>query len=357
VKKNHHHKKPLRKKAGLPPGSIVYTGHEKDRIPEISVFQYNKDNYSELKTHNLHEIKQLDYTNCVTWINIDGIHNTELIAEFEKLFNIHSLLLEDIANVNQRPKIEDFEDSIFFTLKMLTYNEENKHIESEQVSFVMGKNYLISFQEKQGDVFDSIRERIRNFQGKVRLKGADYLSYALIDVIVDQYFHIIENIGDEINNLEELIFASPDENNLQSIQENKKQLLLLRKAIYPLREAINKLQKTEFQLIDKNTIKYYNDVYDHTVQIIETIESQRDMNTGLKDIYLSGLSIQMNKVMQVLTLIATIFIPLTFIVGIYGMNFEYMPELSWRYGYFIVMGLMFLMGIGLVIFFKKKKWI
>jgi magnesium transporter len=351
------HKRHLKKKAGLPPGTIIYTGHEQERIPQITVIQYNQGIFDEFSADNVEEVKSHLKDELNSWINIDGIHNTEIIAQFEETFNIHSLQLEDIVNVHQRPKIEDFGHYLFFTLKMLTYNQDTKEVDSEQVSFIMGKNYLISFQEKPGDVFDSIRDRLRNMKGKVRHKGTDYLAFALIDVIVDYYFHIIESIGDEINALEELIFSNPDDKHLQDIQHNKKQLLLLRKSIYPLREAIYKLQKTEFSLIDKKTIKYFNDVYDHTVQIIETIESQRDMNTGLKDIYLSGLSMQMNRVMQVLTLIATIFIPLTFIVGIYGMNFEYMPELSWRYGYFIIMGLMLAIALGLLFYFKRKKWV
>lgn len=353
MKKN----KRIRKKTGLPPGSIIYTGGEKLHSPEITLFKFNTEFYEERNATAGENLKLQVSEDTVTWININGVHDTELISKFENDFDIHSLLLEDIANVNQRPKIDSYGDYLFFSLKMLSYNNETKEVDNEQVSFVLGKNFLISFQEKPGDVFDNVRERIRNNQGKVRHKQADYLCYTLIDLIVDYYFHIIEIIGDEIDELEDIILINPHQENLQAIQNNKKQLLLLRKAIFPLREAIYKLVKNEYQLVETKTVKYFNDVYDHTVQIIETIESQRDMNSGLKDIYLSGVSMQMNKIMQVLTLIATIFIPLTFIVGIYGMNFEYMPELSWRYGYFIIIGIMFTISVFLIIFFKKKRWI
>jgi magnesium transporter len=349
--------KNTKKKIGLPPGSIIYTGVHESHVPVINVFKYNENEFEEREFTSSEKLVEILSDNTVSWINVNGIHNIELIKQFEQEFNVHSLLLEDIANINQRPKIEDFGDYLFFSLKMLSYNNETKEIDNEQISFILGKNFLLSFQEKPGDVFDTVRDRIRNAKGNVREKTADFLCYLLVDIIVDNYFQIIEAIGDEIDELEDIILLNPEPENLQSIQKNKKQLLQLRKAIYPLREAIYKLVKNEFLLIDKKTIKYFNDVYDHTVQVIETIESQRDMNTGLKDIYLSGLSIQMNKVMQVLTLVATIFIPLTFIVGIYGMNFENMPELTWKYGYFIIMAFMFAIAFALVIFFKKKKWI
>lgn len=287
MKKN----KNIKKKTGLPPGSIIYTGTHIEHEPVLNVFTYNELQFEEREVPSSDNLADILSNDAITWINVNGIHNIDLIKKFEEEFNVHSLLLEDIANINQRPKIEDFGDYLFFSLKMLSYSSETKEIDNEQISFILGKNYLLSFQEKPGDVFDSVRDRIRNAKGKVRLKSADYLCYVLIDIIVDYYFHIIEAIGDEIDELEDEILINPVPENLISIQKNKKQLLLLRKAIYPLREAIYKLVKNEFLLIDKKTIKYFNDVYDHTIQIIETIESQRDMNTGLKDIYLSGLSI------------------------------------------------------------------
>lgn len=345
------------KKIGLPPGTLIYTGHVKEVSTEIEVYNYDPSTLENKTFKHFQELLDFQQNNLNCWINVNGIHDVALIQQFEKSFNVHALLLEDIVNIHQRPKIEDQGDLIFFSLKMLSYNEAEKEIDEEQVSFILSENTLISFQEKTGDVFEPIRERIQNELGKIRERKVDYLAYALMDVIVDHYFLIIEKVGEDIGNLEEEIFNNPTEHNLKEIMKNKEKLSLLRRSIFPLRESISKLLKSEYKLIEKRNFKYFNDVYDHTIQVIENIEYLREINANLRDLYLSGINLQMNKVMQVLTLTATIFIPLTFVAGVYGMNFENMPELSWEYGYFGIMGFMFIIAIALLILFKKKRWI
>lgn len=345
------------KKIGLPPGTLIYTGSVKEVTIEIDVYNYNQATLENTSPNHFQELLDSKKDNFNRWINVNGIHDVALIKQFETGFNIHALLLEDIVNIHQRPKIEDHGDYLFFSLKMLSYNEKTKDIDEEQVSFILTHDTLISFQEKTGDVFGPIRERIENELGKIREKKIDYLAYALMDVIVDHYFFIIEKVGDEISLLEEEIFNNPNEDNFKQILRNKEKLSLLRRSIFPLREAVSKLLKSEYKLIEKRNFKYFNDAYDHTIQVIENIEYLREINANLRDLYLSGINLQMNKVMQILTLTATIFIPLTFIVGIYGMNFENMPELSWEYGYFGIMGFMFVISMALLILFKKKRWI
>ena len=343
-------------KTGLLPGSIYYIGDNKDGLSHITVCNYNKGNYSSTKSNNVEDCFSDYAPNSVKWINIDGIHNVEIIEKIGNHFNLHPLLLEDIVNTEQRPKIEEYDNALFITLKLLSYNNSTSEIESEHISFVLTKDVLISFQEDDNDSFISLRNRIEAGIGSIRQKKSDYLLYILLDFIVDNYFSIIEEIGEAIENLEEELFENPQPSSLQTIQNNKKDLLILRKSIYPLRECINKLQNNDSNIIHKTTEKYFHDVYDHTIQIVENIENYRDINLGLKDIYLSSISLKMNRIMQVLTIISTIFIPLTFIVGLYGMNFDFMPELHWKYGYFFVWGLILAISISLVVVFKKKKW-
>lgn len=348
--------KQISEKIGLPPGSVYYIGDKKETPSLITICNYNKEDYSEIKTNNVEESFSLISEESVTWVNIDGIHNTQTIEKIGAHFNLHPLLLEDIVNTEQRPKVEEYENSLFLTLKLLSYNTTSQEIESEQASFVLIGNTLISFQEDNKDSFELLRKRIEAGKGTIRAKGSDYLLYSLLDLVVDNYFSIIENINETIESLEEELFENPSQTSLQTIQNNKKDFLIMRKAVYPLRESIYKLQNNDSILIKESTTKYFRDVYDHTIQIIENIENYRDINLGLKDIYLSSISMKMNRVMQVLTIISTIFIPLTFIVGLYGMNFDNMPELHWQYGYFFVWALILIISISLVIAFKKKKW-
>jgi magnesium transporter len=286
-----------------------------------------------------------------------------IIEKIGKNFNLHPLLLEDILNTGQRPKAEDFEDHIFIVSKMLYFEETESEIISEQLSVIIGANFVISFQERHGDVFNAVRERIRNGKGRIRKMGSDYLAYALLDAVVDHYFLILEKLGEKIEGLEEDLLTNPTTETMQSIHNLKREMIFLRKSVWPLREVVNSLEKGESKLIKKSTKIYLRDVYDHTIQVMDSVESFRDVLSGMLDLYLSVISNKMNEVMKVLTIIATIFIPLTFIAGIYGMNFNpeaspfNMPELNWHFGYPAVWLVMILIGLTMLGFFKNKKWL
>lgn len=349
-------KRKLTKKIGAPPGSLIYTGERREDF-EISIIDYDGTDYKEFKSDKIEDCFPFKDSQTVTWINIIGLHKTDVVESIGMHYGIHPLILEDILNVHQRPKIEYFDDYIFVVVKMLFYNENSLCIESEQVSIILGRNYVITFQERIGDVFDIVRERIRNNKGIIKKNKADYLLYSLIDVIVDNYFIILEKIGDKVEDLEDGIILSPSPETAKLIHRLKRDLIELRKSVWPLREILTALSKGESSLIHKKTIAYFRDVYDHTIQVIDTVETFRDMASGLLDIYLSSISNRMNEVMKVLTIIATIFIPLTFIAGIYGMNFKYMPELEREWGYPAILIVMLIIGIGMVLFFRKRKWL
>jgi magnesium transporter len=348
--------KKLSAASGMAPGTIVHIGEERSEKIKITVFTYNEAEYSLKEFSSVDEVASVGDGDNVTWINIDGVHDTQLVEKLGKKFNIHPLALEDVVNTGQRPKYEDFGDYLFVVMKMLYHSRVNNGITSEQVSLIVGHNYVISFQEIEGDVFDSIRERIKTAKGRIRKMGSDYLAYTLLDAVVDNYFVILENLGEKIEDMEERIIKCPEPKTLQTIHRLKRNLIYLRKSVWPLRELINGLQKGESGIVKKTTEVYLRDLYDHTIQVIDTVETFRDMVSGMLDIYLSSLSNKMNEVMKVLTIFAAIFIPLTFIAGVYGMNFKYMPELNWRWGYFAVLGFMALVGIVLLGYFKRKKW-
>ncbi|MFC1676727.1 magnesium/cobalt transporter CorA [Planctomycetota bacterium] len=345
------------RKAGLPPGTLVHIGEKKADQIRITLIDYNEQNIQERVVEKVEECFPFKEMPTVTWINIDGLHRIETIEKIGKHFELHPLILEDILNTGQRPKCEDYEKCLFMVLKMLRYNDENNSVQSEQVSLVLGQNFVISFQEEVGDVFEQIRDRIRNAKGRIRKMSADYLAYALIDAIVDNYFLILEKMGEQIESMEEELIAKPSDKTVRRIHALKRELIFLRKSVWPLRELINSMEKTESSLISDSTGPYLRDVYDHTIQVIDTVESFRDMVSGMLDIYLSSISNRMNAVMKVLTIIATIFIPLTFIAGIYGMNFKFMPELEWKWGYFIVLIIMAIVAAIMLIYFKRKKWL
>lgn len=345
------------RKLGLPPGTLVHIGEKKTETVKITIIDYTEKEFQEKEVTTIEEAFPFRDTSTVTWINIDGVHNTEMIEKIGKHFALHPLLLEDIAHTEQRPKMEDFKEYIFVVLKMLYYDENGAEIIVEQVSLILGKNFVISFQEREGDVFNPIRERIRGAKGRIRKMEADYLAYALIDAIVDHYFLILEKVAERIENLENELVSRPTSETLRAIHNLKREMIFLRRSVWPLREVISGLGRRESVLIKKSTELYLRDVYDHTIQVIDTVESFRDMVSGMLDTYLSSISNKMNEVMKVLTIIATIFIPLTFIAGIYGMNFQFMPELGWRWGYFTILCVMALVVIGMVIYFKKKNWL
>ncbi len=348
---------------GLPPGSLVYVGAQHKDKPRVSMICYYENAFLEQEVRVLEECFASKDPSEIVWINIDGLQDTDLISKVGDHFKIHHLVLEDIANTLQRPKFEEFDDHVFIVLKMLYFDEQDNEIKAEQVSVIFGLNYVVSFQERIGDVFNPIRERIRNSKGRVRKAGADYLAYALMDSIVDYYFVILEKIGEKIEHIEGDLVAHPTSENLQIIQNLKRDMIFLRKSVWPLREIISGLQRNESALIQKTTQAYLRDLYDHTIQVIDTVESMRDIVSGMIDIYMSSISNRMNEVMKVLTIIATIFIPLTFIAGIYGMNFDpqaspyNMPELGWPFGYLFAWAIMIVIATGMVIYFKKKKWL
>ena len=349
--------KRVSKTAGLVPGTLVHIGQSRQDKPRISVIDYNEEQFQEKEIKLIEECFPFKDKPSVTWINIDGIHEVDIIEKIGNHFGLHPLILEDIVNTGQRPKLEDFEDYIFVVLKMLYCEEKEKEIKAEQVSLILGANFVISFQERPGDVFDVIRERIRNSKGRIRKMSSDYLAYALLDAVVDNYFAILERLGDKIEDMESELVGNPNQKILQAIHHLKGDVIFLRKSVWPLREVVSGLERGESKLIKKPTRVFFRDVYDHTIQVIDNVETSRDMVSGMLDIYLSSISNRMNEVMKVLTIFAAIFIPLTFIAGIYGMNFQYMPELNWRWGYFVVLAFMASAAIIMLFFFKKKKWI
>jgi len=345
------------KKAGLPPGTLIHIGKEKTKKTKITLIDYDDKSFTEKE---IKEVKQcFPYIDklTVTWINVDGIENTDNLKELGECFDLHPLTLEDTLNTDQRPKLEDFDSYIYIVLKMLSYNDKNNEVTHEQVSVVFGKNFVISFQELEGDIFDPIRDRIRTYKGKVRKMGSDYLAYLLLDSVVDNYFLILEKISGRIEEIEDELITKPTQETLSIIHSLKTEMLYLRKSVWPLREVVSKLERGEISLIDKNTLIYLRDVYDHTIQVIDTIETFRDILSGMLDIYLSSLSNKMNEVMKVLTIIATIFIPITFIAGIYGMNFKFMPELNWRWTYPVVWVVFIGIIVFMIFYFKRKKWL
>ncbi len=346
----------LSKKTGLAPGALVHIGDEKIEKPRIRIIDYDEEHLDEMELESLDEWLPFLDKPTVTWINIDGVHDADLLEKLGASTGAHPLVMEDIMNTEQRPKMEDYGDYIFLVLKMF-YNDDRKGIVTEQMSFILGPNFVMSFQERVGDVFNSVRERIRNGMGRMRRMGPDYLCYALIDSIVDNYFEILEQLGERIELLEEDLLENPTSEVLNSIHKLKREMTYLRKSVWPLREVIACLERDESELIKESTQVFLRELHDHTIQIIDTIETFREMISGMLDIYLSGVSNKMNQVMKVLTIVATIFIPLTFIAGIYGMNFKNMPELEWHTGYPLVLVFMGVVVVVMLVYFKKRKWL
>jgi len=349
--------KKRKEKIGSPPGTPVYTGERVEKAARVTVIDYDEDHFEEKEISHVDECFGLKDSPSVSWINVDGIHDGEVINAFSEKFGLHPLVVEDIVHTGQRPKIEDYGEYIFIVFTMLQYDEERKEIKGEQVSLILSEHFVLSFQERPGDIFDLIRERIRNAKGRIRKTGTDYLAYSLVDAVVDHYFVILEKTGERIEELEESLTMNAKPETMHEIHKLKREMLYLRKSIWPLRESISGLEKSESALIKKATLKYLRDVYDHTIQIIDTVETFRDMLSGMHDIYLSSISNRMNEIMKVLTIMATIFIPLTFIAGVYGMNFKFMPELDWRWGYPAVWLVIVTVAVIMLIFFKRKKWL
>jgi magnesium transporter len=345
------------KTAGQPPGTVVFTGEKKVENVQVTLIEYDERVFEEKEIRDIADCVPARKKTSVSWINVNGLHDTRLIETFGEKFGLHPLVLEDIVNTDHRPKVDEFEGYLFIVLKMITYQNDRSKIDIEHVSLVVGHNFVLSFQEREGDVFGQIRERIRMAKGRIRKMGADYLAYALVDAIVDNYFIVLEETGERLEALEEELLSDPRPETSARIHGIKRDLIYLRKSVWPLREIIGSLERGESGIMKSSTSVFLRDVYDHTIHVIDTLETYRDMISGLLDTYLSSISNRMNQVMKVLTLIATIFIPLTFLAGIYGMNFQHMPELGWRWGYFAVLIVMGCVGAAMVFFFKRKRWL
>jgi magnesium transporter len=343
-------------KTGLAPGTLIHIGEIHTDRAKISLCEYDESHFEEKEIHTLEGLMPPPDRRAVTWIHIDGLQDVRLLEQMGVVFGLHPLILEDILNTDQRPKLEDHGDYLYIVLKRF-HTEEGSRLVPEQVSIVLGSNYLISLQEKEGKLLDPVRERLRNDRGRLRKGGADDLAHALLDGIVDGYFSILDHFGEEIETLEEALMSRPSPETLRAIQILKREMILLRKAVWPLREVVGNLSRSDSPLIREVSFLYFRDVSDHTVQVIDTIETYRDMLSGMLDIYLSTISNRMNEVMKVLTVIATIFMPLTFLAGVYGMNFKYMPELEWRWGYFALWGVILVIAVFMLIIFRRKKWL
>lgn len=348
--------KKMSDKAGLPPGSLVYVGDKGDKRFKLTVVEYTPDTYREEELTSLEVCPVLGDEGTVTWLDINGLHHLQNLQKLGECFALHPLVLEDILNTNQRPKIEDYGDYLYLVLKTLTYHEEQGEVHSDQVSLILGRNFVLSLHENDEAIFSNIRERLKA-KGRIRRTGADYLAYSLMDLVVDHYYVILEQLGETIEDLEEELISRPRSQTLHQIHRLKRTMITLRRSVWPLREVLSQLERRESPLIQEGTALYLKDVYDHAIQVIDTVETFRDMLSGMLDVYLSSISNRLNEIMKVLTIIATIFIPLTFIAGVYGMNFEYMPELKWRWGYFAILALMAMIGGVMLFFFRKRKWI
>lgn len=352
--------KPVRstkKVVGLPPGTLVHVGETRSERVKISVIDYTPERLNECEAEHTEDCVPFKESDSVTWINVSGVHQVELVEQLGAQFGLHPLTLEDIVNTRLRPKLEDFDTYLFAVLKMPYYDNGRETVRAEQVSLIIMDRCVISFQQWEGDVFEPIRARLRASRGRIRAEGADYLAYALVDAIVDNCFAILETLGDRIEDAQESLVSKADTVSLKAVHDLKREMILLRKAMWPLREVISGLARGDSSLIRETTGVYLRNVYDHTVQVLDTIESLRDMVSGMVDLYLSSVSNKMNEVMKVLTIIATIFIPLTFIAGIYGMNFAHMPELKWQWSYPLVWLIMACIAVVMLFYFRRKQWL
>lgn len=344
-------------KAGLPPGALIYTGAPNTETVSVTRIQYNE---RELTTVSETVVLEDMLARCpgqIVWINVEGVHQVGIVERIGQAFGVHPLTLEDVVNTGQRPKLEVYDDYIFIVLKMLSLDEEKDEVRAEQVSLVLGEDFLLSFQETTDDVFNAVRERLRKKTGRIRKSGPDYLAYALMDALVDHYFLILETFAEQMEALEDELLDRPGPDAMARIHEMKREMIFLRRQVWPLKDVLERMKKAGPPLVKKNTVAYLGDVMDHAVQMADTVASFRDILSGMIDLYLSTVSNRMNEVMKVLTIISTLFIPLTFIAGVYGMNFKYIPELEWRWGYFSILGVMGIVASLMLIFFKRKKWL
>lgn len=350
-------RKKSQKPVGAPPGTIAYVGRERTAPVSITRIRYSTQGAEEPQVVSAKDAVPESSPNGVTWYTVDGVHDVEVLRTIGENFGLHPLVVEDVANTAQRPKIEEFDSYIFIALKMITYSQGEKHIDAEHCSIIFGKGWAVSFLEDAGDVFEPVRQRIRSGKGRIRRLGADYLTYALIDAVVDGYFQVLEQLGEDIERTEEEVVNNAKASTLKSVHRLKRELIFLRRSVWPMRETVNSLIRDESDLVSEETRLFLRDLYDHTIHTIDTIETQRDIVSGMLDVYLSSVSNKMNQVMKVLTVMSSIFIPLTFLAGIYGMNFEYMPELHMLWAYPVLLLVMLVTAIALLVFFRRKEWI
>lgn len=359
--------KPIRKakaarsiKAGLPPGSLVLVGERKTEVSRVSVLEYGPDQLREESFTDLAASRSYqpnpDQT-PVLWLNVHGLHQADVMAEIGQRFKLHPLVLEDILNTDQRPKVDDYGDYLFIVARFFDYDAETMTVSSEQVSLVLGKGFVLSFQERPTGNFDPIRERLRQDRGTIRKQGADYLAYTLLDVIVDRYFTVLEQIADRTEQLEDDLMQSASPHLLQTLHQLKRETLTLRRAVWPLREVVSQLARTGAPFFQTETQPYLRDVYDHTVHVIESLEAIRDLIAGMLDIYLSSVSNRLNQEVRALTVVAIIFMPATVITGMFGMNFHVMPLLDNPVGFYLALGLMLTIATSLGIVFWRRRWL
>ena len=349
--------KPRGKTPGLPPGSLVYSGSEKSQKPRVTMLDYDEHRVVEKELVQVDDCVPFKDAQTVTWINVDSVTEPGLLENFGRVMGFHALMLEDILNTDQRPKFEDYGSYIYIVVKMLDYDVKKNEIETEQLSLILGPNYVISFQERPGDFFDPLRERIRKSLGRIRKMGTDYLAYAILDIIVDHYFVVLEKLGEKIEQLEDVVVANPGQDTVRAVHAVKREMIFVRKSVWPLREVVTSLQRSESALIRESNAAYYRDLHDHIMQVTDGVDTFRDLLNGMLDSYYSTITTRTNSVMKVLTLFSAIFMPLTFITGIFGMNFRNFPELDWHYGF---QGSLIMMAIVIALMFaifKWKKWI
>ena len=346
------------KKPGLPPGTVVHVGAKKEERSRVSFIDFDPAQLTEREdVQDLSVLWALRESTTVSWVNVDGLHDTELIERLGERLGLHPLVLEDIAHVGQRPKLEEYDEYLYIVLYQLEWHGEHEMVAEEQVSLVLGTNWMFSFQEQRGDDFDPTRERLRRGQAKLRDRGADYLAYTLLDATVDNYFTILNHIGLVTEQLELELLDDPGQHTMRKLQQLTRELLVVRRAVWPLRDVLTSLMRTESELIREDTRFYLRDVHDHALRVLKAVETLRDVVSGMIDLYLSQVAHRTNQAIKVLTVMAGIFIPLTFIVGVYGMNFVYMPELESRWGYPAVWGVMIVTAVGLWIWFRKRSWV
>ena len=344
-------------KTGLPPGTLLHVGEKKAEETRITVVDYNDILFEDRELNTVEEALPYTEKPTTTWINIDGLHQVDIIEKAGAYFSLHPLVLEDVLHTGQHPKMEDFDDYLFIVMNLIYYDNSEDDIKTDQFSMVFSPRFLISFQERSGDFFDPVLERLRQGKGRIRKRGTDYLVYALIDIIVDHYFVVLEKIAEKMEVLEDGLMTNPSPEILQEIHYLKRELIFLRKSVWPLREMVRTMERGDSALFQEDTSIYFKDLYDHIYQVVDTTETLREMVTGMLDVYLSSVSNRMNEVMKVLTMIATIFIPITFVAGVYGMNFRYMPELDWHWGYPLLWGIMIAIGIVMLAYFRRKRWL